>query len=128
MKISVLTRVAEALKHPADLDLEVTEDLGNIVVSFKLPKDGTDVTKAVPQKRQPRIKGDKNILATFSTQTPMDGDGPQVLHLGKEKVETTNIRQGVLDLLEKCGIKPDMIAAYPESEGKKQIEGILAQK
>ena len=77
------------------------------------------------QKRQPRIKGDKNILATFLVSTPLEG--PQILTMGGKEIKSADLREGVLDLLEKNSIRPDMIAAYPDSEGKKQIEGILLE-
>ena len=129
MKISVLKRI-EALHLPPDMNADISEDENNVILTLRFSKtDNTVLEAPAKQPRQHRSRvshngNDKDILATFAIKTPMDS-GPQVLTMGKEEVRTTNLKDGVLKLLEICGIKPELVAAYPESDGKRLIEGIL---
>lgn len=132
MKLSVLKRAQDYLegikKNPLSFleDADVTEDeKGAITITVQVPQITTPpAAKDKPRQRQPRVKGDKNILATFVVSTPMV-DGPTILQMGKEEVKSTNLKSGVLELLGKCNINPETIPAFPDSEGKRQIVGIL---
>jgi len=134
LKLSVLKRAQDYLegikKNPLSFleDAEIEEGAaGAITITIKVPEATAEAqTKDKPRQRQKRVKGDKNILATFHIETPQSG--PQILTMGGETVMAiTGIREGVLGLLAKCGIDPGLISAFPESEGKKQIVGILKE-
>ena len=131
MKISVLKRI-EAWKLPEDQDVEVTEDDDNVIVKIRIPKNSVDalpapaVKEKATRKRRGSNLANKDLLATFTVRTPLD-DGPQTITMGKESVTSDNLRSGVVALLAKCNIKPELVSAYPESEGRSQILKILAE-
>jgi hypothetical protein len=108
------------------MDVEVTEDETDAILTIRIPKNAVDVpvNKPITRQRKTRTPGEKDILGTFTVKTPMD-DGPQTLTMGKEEIKTNDIRGGTLELLGKCGINPELLPAYPDSEGKRMIVAIL---
>lgn len=127
MKLGILKRI-EGLKLPDTLDADISENEKEVILTLKFSKDETVVP--APEKtvlRQRKAKGGRKILATFGISTP-DGEGPQTLKLEDATVKTDNLREGVLQLLQKKGIQEDMVPTYPDSPGKNLIQQILDGK
>ena len=102
-----------SVKDPAERKVNTTGSMPVVELVIKQACDREDVDQS-------------DIISTFTIKTGQ-GETPHELHLGAFGVSSFQLREGVAQLLMLAGLTLAEVDAAPDSQGKRDMLGILSQ-